>query len=47
MLAVDEENGAARRSYEKAGWIETGIREQGRIGWVRYMNRVLDVSCQT
>jgi RimJ/RimL family protein N-acetyltransferase len=47
MLAVDEENGAARRSYEKAGWVETGVREQGRIGWVRYMNRLLDVSYST
>ncbi len=47
MLVVDEENGAARRSYEKAGWMETGVREQGRIGWVRYMIRVLDVSCST
>jgi hypothetical protein len=41
IFAVDEENIAARRSYAKSGWLDTGVREQGRIGWVRYMNREL------
>ncbi len=44
MLSVDEQNDAARRSYAKAGWLDTGAREVGRIGWVRYMNLDLDVS---
>ncbi|UTW09185.1 GNAT family N-acetyltransferase [Pseudomonas benzenivorans] len=37
MLSVDEGNGAGIRAYGKAGFQELGIREQGRIGWVRYM----------
>jgi RimJ/RimL family protein N-acetyltransferase len=37
MLSVDEENEAARRSYAKAGWVDLGTRDKGRIGWVRYM----------
>ena len=41
MLSVDEENEAGRRSYAKAGWLDLGTREKGRIGWVRYMKRDL------
>jgi GNAT superfamily N-acetyltransferase len=37
MLSVDEDNEAARRAYGKAGWLDTGTRDRGRIGWVRYM----------
>jgi ribosomal protein S18 acetylase RimI-like enzyme len=40
-LSVDEENHAAIRSYAKAGWVDHGVREPGRIGWVRYMSRPL------
>jgi RimJ/RimL family protein N-acetyltransferase len=38
-LSVDEENHAARVSYAKAGWVDHGVRVEGRIGWVRYMSR--------
>lgn len=38
-LAVDEENQLARNAYARAGFVDNGIREQGRIGWVRYMSR--------
>lgn len=38
-LAVDEENELARNAYAKAGFVDNSIREQGRIGWVRYMSR--------
>ena len=41
VLSVDEENAPGRRAYEKAGFIDSGLREQGRIGWVRYMARAL------
>jgi ribosomal protein S18 acetylase RimI-like enzyme len=41
MLSVDEGNEAGRRSYAKAGWLDLGTREKGRIGWVRYMKRDL------
>jgi RimJ/RimL family protein N-acetyltransferase len=41
MLSVDEENEARRRSYTKAGWVDLGTRDKGRIGWVRYMKRDL------
>jgi RimJ/RimL family protein N-acetyltransferase len=41
MLSVDEENEVGRRSYAKAGWVDLGTREKGRIGWVRYMKRDL------
>jgi ribosomal protein S18 acetylase RimI-like enzyme len=41
MLSVDEENEAGRRSYAKAGWVDLGTRDKGRIGWVRYMKRDL------
>ncbi|WP_462378804.1 GNAT family N-acetyltransferase [Pseudomonas sp. Marseille-QA0892] len=37
-LAVDEENLAAIHAYTKAGWVDQGVRERGRIGWVRYMS---------
>ena len=40
-LSVDEENEVAIRSYSKAGWVDQGVRVQGRIGWVRYMSRSL------
>lgn len=42
VLSVDEENHAAIRAYNKAGFIDQGKREMGRIGWVRYMSRQLD-----
>jgi RimJ/RimL family protein N-acetyltransferase len=38
-LSVDEENIAGIRAYGKAAFADHGIREQGRIGWVRYMSR--------
>ncbi|QNM98821.1 GNAT family N-acetyltransferase [Chitinimonas koreensis] len=41
-LSVDEENAAARRAYEKAGFIDSGVREMGRIGWVRYLAMPLE-----
>ncbi|WP_322012608.1 GNAT family N-acetyltransferase [Paraburkholderia sp. J12] len=41
MLSVDEENEVGRRSYAKAGWVDSGTRDKGRIGWVRYMKRDL------
>jgi RimJ/RimL family protein N-acetyltransferase len=41
ILSVDEENAAARRAYAKAGFADHGIREQGRIGWVRYMSKAI------
>jgi hypothetical protein len=41
MLSVDEENEAGRRSYAKAGWVDLGTRDKGRIGWVRYMKRAV------
>ena len=41
MLSVDEENEPGRRSYAKAGWTDLGLRDEGRIGWVRYMKRDL------
>ena len=41
VLSVDEENAPGRRAYEKAGFIDAGLREQGRIGWVRYMARAI------
>ncbi|WP_431266449.1 GNAT family N-acetyltransferase [Roseateles chitinivorans] len=41
VLSVDEGNTPGRRAYEKAGFIDAGVREQGRIGWVRYMARTL------
>jgi diamine N-acetyltransferase len=37
-LSVDEENAAAIRAYVKAGWVDHGVRVEGRIGWVRYMS---------
>lgn len=41
ILSVDEENQLARNAYAKAGFVELGKREKGRIGWVRYMARSL------
>jgi ribosomal protein S18 acetylase RimI-like enzyme len=38
-LSVDEDNQSARRAYVKAGFVDHGTREQGRIGWVRHMSR--------
>lgn len=38
-LSVDEENHSARRAYASAGFMDLGKREQGRIGWVRYMSK--------
>ena len=42
VLAVDEGNEAAIRSYTKAGWRDQGLRVAGRIGWERRME--LDLS---
>jgi diamine N-acetyltransferase len=39
VLSVDEENQLARSAYAKAGFVDLGKREEGRIGWVRYMSR--------
>jgi GNAT superfamily N-acetyltransferase len=41
VLSVDEDNAPGRRAYEKAGFVDSGLREQGRIGWVRYMARAI------
>ena len=38
-LSVDEENHAARRAYARAGFVDLGKREEGRIGWVRYLSK--------
>jgi len=38
-LSVDEENQSARSAYAKAGFVDHGTREQGRIGWVRFMSK--------
>lgn len=38
MLSVDEGNHPARRAYAKAGFADLGNREEGRIGWVRYLS---------
>jgi RimJ/RimL family protein N-acetyltransferase len=38
-LSVDEENQSARSAYAKAGFVDLGTREQGRIGWVRLMSK--------
>lgn len=40
-MRIDEENTSDRRAYEKAGFIDSGLREQGRIGWVQYMARAM------
>ena len=37
-LSVDEENTAGIRAYRRAGFHDHGLRERGRIGWVRYMS---------
>ena len=41
-LSVDEENQLARGAYAKAGFVDLGKREEGRIGWVRYMSRPVE-----
>jgi ribosomal protein S18 acetylase RimI-like enzyme len=38
-LSVDEENSRGIAAYVRAGFIDWGKREQGRIGWVRYMSK--------
>jgi RimJ/RimL family protein N-acetyltransferase len=38
-LAVDEENARGIKAYTRAGFADAGQREQGRIGWVRYMHK--------
>ncbi len=42
-LSVDEENVLARSAYARAGFVDIGKREEGRIGWVRYMSRPVEV----
>lgn len=37
VLAVDEPNTAAIRSYIKAGWTDDGITVRGSVGWERRM----------
>ncbi len=44
MLSVDEANLQGRRVYEKAGWVDRGMRVEGRIGWVRFMRFDLTAS---
>ena len=41
VLSVVEDNAPGRRAYEKAGFIDSGLREQGRIGWVRTLARTI------
>lgn len=41
VLRVDDDNAAGIRAYEKAGWVETGPRSQGRIGIERTLERWL------
>lgn len=43
-LSVDEENQLARGAYAKAGFVDLGIREEGRIGWVRYMSKPVEAA---
>ena len=38
-LSVDEENKRGIAAYTRAGFVDQGQREQGRIGWVRYMKK--------
>jgi diamine N-acetyltransferase len=38
-LSVDEGNASARRAYAKAGFVDHGTKDEGRIGWVRYMSK--------
>lgn len=40
-LSVDEKNHSARRAYTSAGFVDLGKREEGRIGWVRYMSKAI------
>jgi RimJ/RimL family protein N-acetyltransferase len=40
-LSVDEENESARSAYARSGFVDHGTREQGRIGWVRYMSKAI------
>lgn len=40
-LSVDEQNTRGIRAYARAGFKDTGKREHGRIGWVRYMHKAL------
>jgi GNAT superfamily N-acetyltransferase len=37
-LRVDDDNGAAIRAYEKAGWVEIDERHMGRVGLERTMS---------
>ncbi|PPC75222.1 hypothetical protein C4K68_21530 [Pokkaliibacter plantistimulans] len=41
-LSVDEDNQLARNAYARAGFADLCIREEGRIGWVRYMSRPVE-----
>jgi diamine N-acetyltransferase len=43
ILSVDEENYAARSAYAKAGFLDLGKRDEGRIGWVRYMAKPVQI----
>jgi ribosomal protein S18 acetylase RimI-like enzyme len=42
-LSVDEENAQGIKAYAIAGFVDHGLRVQGRIGWVRYMSKHLQV----
>ncbi len=45
-LSVDEGNQSARRAYARAGFVDLGKRDEGRIGWVRYMSKPIpDAAC--
>lgn len=43
ILSVDEENQSTRSAYARAGFLDLGKREEGRIGWVRYMSKPIEV----
>jgi RimJ/RimL family protein N-acetyltransferase len=41
-LSVDEDNYRGIQAYVRAGLQDSGRREQGRIGWVRFMSRAIE-----
>ncbi|MBA4344042.1 MAG: hypothetical protein C0423_18035 [Methylibium sp.] len=40
-LSVDEDNSRGIQAYLRAGLQDSGRREQGRIGWVRFMSKAI------